>query len=93
MDKKVLDGILNDSFLTWKDKGILVAFIRWSEKGEKVSMMKMLDISNDGITAIRSSVKFLMEEGYLERVYHGNGRQGTSVEYLVNEERFSGMNE
>lgn len=72
--------VLNDSNLSWKAKGIFVAI---ATMPQDLTSEKLVDMSVDGITGVRSGVNELIEKGLIKRIYTSDGVQGVRAKLVV----------
>lgn len=65
---------INDTRLSWKARGLLL-YLLSKPNGWEVSVSQLVDQAPDGLTAVRSGIKELIEAGYMvQTIQRQNGR-------------------
>ena len=76
---------LQDENLSWKSKGILAYLLSLPDDWQ-IYETELEKHSTDGLSSLRSGLKELMENGYVNRIQNRNGKgQFVSYEYQVHE--------
>ena len=75
--------LLSDKRLSWKAKGILVYLLSKPDEW-KVRMTDIVNQSTDGLDAIKSAMRELIEAGYIYREqHHASGGKWGETTYIV----------
>jgi hypothetical protein len=75
--------IFNDNSISWKAKGIYFYISSTNQDFNKISLDRLKDISLDGITSIKSGIKELVSNGYIEIIVGKENGRFTSPYYKI----------